>query len=199
VFTTHNERKGYDLLLKAFSEEFTKEENVKLFLKINTVYNPGDGFSRRASKHINKQGNTNIEYVDKDLSEEELVKLFCSAHVFVSPDRAEGFGINILNSLAVGTPVITTVATGKKDYCSEANVIPVVADREVWSKYNPVYERARWLEPSVASLRQQMRDSLTNYEEYKKICFEQSISIREKYSWSKVVDSMEQRLKSLYS
>ena len=33
-----NDRKGTDLLIKAFAEEFSKEDNVILFLKISTFF-----------------------------------------------------------------------------------------------------------------------------------------------------------------
>jgi len=49
-----------------------------------------------------------IVLINKDLSREELLKLYREADVTVMPTKWESIGIPILESLASGTPVITT-------------------------------------------------------------------------------------------
>jgi glycosyltransferase involved in cell wall biosynthesis len=52
----------------------------------------------------------NIEVIVKDLTREEMLKLYREADVTVMPTKWESIGIPILESLASGTPVITTDA-----------------------------------------------------------------------------------------
>lgn len=200
VGTAQNDRKGFDLLVKAFSEEFGAEENVKLLFKVNKVYNPDDSFNDYLRPHINWDGNTNIEYYDKNLSEEELVKLFNESDVYVSSHRAEGFGLNILNALATATPTIVTGATGNMDFCNEDNCLLVdVEDRERWSPFIPPYDRAKWPEPSVASLMKQLRHAYENHSECVVSALEASEDVRSNWTWKEAVKAMRDRVSNYYT
>ena len=50
----------------------------------------------------------NIEIIDKNLSRQEMIDLYYQADCLVYPPKWETIGIGILESLAAGTPVITT-------------------------------------------------------------------------------------------
>ena len=54
-------------------------------------------------------------FIDKDA----LCGLYESADIFLSLQRAEGFGLNIAHALAIGLPVITTAFGGHLDFCNE--------------------------------------------------------------------------------
>ena len=58
----------------------------------------------------------NIELIEKDMSRKELLKLYQLADVTVLPSRWETIGIPILESLASGTPVITTNAPPMNEF-----------------------------------------------------------------------------------
>lgn len=197
VGTFHNSRKGFDLLAKAFSEEFSKEEKVKLLFKVNKIYNPHDTFNKYITQYLNKDGNVNVEYYDTDLTEESMVDLFNIADVYVSPHRAEGFGINILNALAVGTPTVVTGATGSMDFCTGDNSLLVDVKEERWAPYIPPYNNARWPEPDVESLKKQLRFAYENYKVLKETSLVESVRIREDYSWDKITERMIARVKEI--
>lgn len=113
------DRKGTDLLIKAFDEEF-KDEDVKLLLKISTFWQAVDPlFYQRAVIGILGHPNEKIMINDKCISEEELVKYYQKSDCFVAPTRGEGFGLTILNSLACGCPVIVSndINSGHMDFC----------------------------------------------------------------------------------
>jgi glycosyltransferase involved in cell wall biosynthesis len=197
--TYQNNRKGFDLLARAFSEEFGPDEKVKLVFKINKIYNPNDNFSRYIKQFVNQTGNTRIEYVDKDLSPERLVDLYNSVDVFVSPHRAEGFGINILNALAIGLPVITTGATGNMDFCNKDNCLLIdVGANPVWSDFIPPYENSKWEKPSIDSLKRNLRKTYNDYGFFKKRAEKVKKQIRKEWTWKDTVDKIEERVKTLF-
>lgn len=195
VLTAHNKRKGHDLIAKAFSEEFSKDEKVKLVFKVNKIYNPNESFNKEINSYVNWDGNTNIHYIDSNLSESELVTLFKSSDVYVSASRCEGFGINILNAIVANVPTITTQGSGMDDFVNKNNCYLVEMGPPKWSKFDIVYERAKWSEPKIDSLKKQMR--LAYYEN--KGCFDKPAinQTREKFTWENTVNTMLDRLKHL--
>ena len=198
VGTYHNNRKGLDLAVKAFNEAFRDQPKAKLVVKVNKIYSPGDRFSDFIKPYIDPTGNLNIEYIDEDLSTEDLADLFRMADCYVAPHRCEGFGINILNAMAVGTPVITTAATGNMDFCNKENSLLIDVDREVYSPWMHPYERSKWVRPSMRSLEKQMRKVFDQPETYKKKAMKNSKEIKDNWSWSNVVDKMQERIKALW-
>ena len=127
-----------------------------------------------------------------------LSKLVRDSDVYVSPHRAEGFGMNILNAMAVGTPVVVTGETGNMDFCSSNNALLVSVKGERWTKLMPPYDRAKWFEPDVKSLREQMRKAYEKHSTYKRRAVREAEKIRKNWSWSVVVDKIEERIKELF-
>lgn len=197
IGTAHNNRKGLDLLAKAFSEEFKPEEKVKLLFKINKIYNPNESFNHYIKNYVNWNGNTNIEYCDENLTDEEMSELLNKAHVYVSTSRCEGFGINILNAMACGTPVVTTQGSGMNDFIDEGFVLKVDMDKEKWVKFEPPYENAKWLEPNLESLKKQLRTIYTEYSKFKKESIKYAPKIGRKWSWTNTVNTIEHRVDDL--
>lgn len=197
VGTFHNKRKGFDLLLKAFNQEFKGQDDVKLVLKINRIYNPNERFMNYARQFLDPTGNMNIEFIDDDLTEDEMVDLFNIADCYVTPHRAEGFGMNILNALAVGTPVITTNFSGNLDFCNKDNCELISVKKEIWSPWEYPYEKAKWVEPDINSLKRIMKKVHNNPEHFKSRAKKQSKIIRKKHTWNNVVTTMIALIQSL--
>lgn len=195
VGTAHNTRKSPDLVIKNFSEAFKGRDDVQLIMKFNNIYNPGFDADKFIQKHVVENGNQNILTIDEDTSEAELVQLYKKCHVFLSPHRAEGFGINILNALTLGMPTIATKSTGNMDFCNEENTLFVNTTKEEWAPFVYPYLDAKWVTPDEKHLQEQMKYVYHNYD---KLDFtETSKKIREDWSWKKVVDKIESRLQTL--
>lgn len=196
IGTAHNNRKGFDVLAKAFSEEFSKDEPVRLLYKINTIYNPGQSFNDHIHRYINWNGNTNIEYTDTNLTEKELVELMNKSHIYVNSSRCEGFGINILNAIAVGMPIVSTQGSGMDDFLDDGEVLKVNMLKDRWTRWGMPYEQAKWAEPDVKNMREQLRKAYTEYTTLKKKALKK-VRNTDKHSWSVVVDKIENRIDEL--
>ena len=143
------ERKGIDLLVRAYLREFSARDDVRLVIKealrpahltpwIEGVLGSlGRGRDEPEVLHIHRD-------------EDSLAGYFTAADAGVFPFRGEGFGLTILESIACGTPVIVTRGTGPMDFVREENATLVPARR------SDRRGKAQ-LEPDVAALRRAMR------------------------------------------
>ena len=107
------EEKGIDVLLKAF--EIIKKENDKYKLKIVGNYQSVAGGSVYSDlkKYIDENNIKDVEFLGK-ISDEELIKFYCSIGVFVLPsiNSLEAFGMVQLEAMLCGTPVVASNLPG---------------------------------------------------------------------------------------
>lgn len=119
-FGNWKERKGYEELLKAWLA-FKPDEPVALHVKVE---------DRRLLdaailKVIGRQRHAPIVCESRMLMDDQLPAYFRSFDCLVSPTRGEGFGLPILQSMAVGTPVVATACTGVLDFLSDQTGWPL--------------------------------------------------------------------------
>jgi glycosyltransferase involved in cell wall biosynthesis len=178
------DRKGTDLLIKAFDEEF-KEEDVRLVLKIGTFWQKPIDYEAAVLNilgHKNEKIIVNFKYTP----EEELVNFYHKANCFVAPTKGESFGLTIINAMACGMPVIVTkdINSGHMDYCKNKDSIlwidaPTVSqgDRRFFAEGNMLAD------PDINSLKKQMRFAYENYKDLRKKAITNSEEIRKNWTW----------------
>ncbi|RMF92075.1 MAG: glycosyltransferase [Candidatus Schekmanbacteria bacterium] len=164
-----NDRKGTDILIKAFLNEFTEEDDVALYLKISTFFMPQYD-AEKLIKNIGKEmGLTKIPTIIADqtyLEPSKLPQLYRMADCFVSPTMGESWGLTIHEAMASGLPVILTKN-------NEAGYMDFVGDFPFWieTKEKIQADRRFFVEgnlmpkPDIDSLRKRMREV---YELWKK-------------------------------
>ncbi|MEZ9604511.1 glycosyltransferase [Vibrio sp. 10N.261.55.A10] len=101
-----SDNKGIDLLLKSFSKAFSNISNV--LLKIG-----GDGESRKYLQElaIELGISDKVEFLGM-LSRKEVKKLMSSSDAYVLSSKIETFGVVLIESLALGKPVVATRCGG---------------------------------------------------------------------------------------
>ncbi len=164
-------RKGWDVLVRAFLEEFGPEEDVRLLIRSYQgawIERAGglsiaDQFRAFLSKHGLSQSPTRrVEFIDHMVPTAEMPSLYRAADAFVLPSRGEGWGQPYLEALLTGVPVIATRWSGHLDFLDEetADLVDIdglidvdpahVVDKAFWVGH-------RWADPSVADLRRCLR------------------------------------------
>jgi GT2 family glycosyltransferase/glycosyltransferase involved in cell wall biosynthesis len=162
-------RKGWDVLLRAWAEEFAHDEPVRLVV----VTYRGAGAASEASVYDQALGYlsaigadaeriADLELVLDPVAHDDMPDLYRSADAFVLPTRGEGAGMPILEAAACGVPVIATAWGGHEELMEPGMSFPVGVERMVEAPAellvdNSLYEGLLLAEPSVASLRAQMR------------------------------------------
>jgi len=191
------DRKGTDLLIKAFDEEF-KGTDAKLLLKISTFWSPqNELYYQKCIDSILGHKNENIIFNCNYVKEEKLAEFYNMSDVFVAPTRGEGFGLTILNSLASGCPVIVTKDnnSGHMDFCKN-NPGVLFIDAPTSKQGDPTfYIQGNMLaEPDFESLKKQMRYAFDNREKLKELGKAGSEFVKD-LTWDKCAEKLEEFIK----
>jgi glycosyltransferase involved in cell wall biosynthesis len=175
---TQARRKGTDVLIKAFQQEFAPDENVRLIIKTNEGANYG-------KELIDRDHEAQISWIEKDMSELDLLELYHRAHCYVTATRGEGFNMPVLEAKCLGLPVIATDWSGHLDFCNDSNTLLVLL--ECMSDGIVSSIKGQYAEPSQTHLMSQMRCVTIEYNNWSKIAYKQaSQEIWPHYSWTAV-------------
>ena len=148
-------RKGADVLVRAFCEEFRQDDNVCLIVKtFPNPHNTVEELVREAGRRY--RGHAPIRIVTESLTDGQMRYLLENASCLVSASRGEGFGLPVAEAMLAGCPVIATIHGGQADLCSPELCWPVEFEI-VPAKTHLTEGPSFWAEPSAGSLREQMR------------------------------------------
>jgi len=159
-------RKGWDLLLEAWAEEFAPDEDVTLVLKVQPYLAPPGRVRREVGRYIREALGRDprrvapVAVVERHLGPDELASLYAASSAFVLPSRGEGFGRPYLEAMASGLPTIGTRWGGNLDFMNDPNsfLVDIEGLEAVPAGVHPEsYRGVRWARPSVAHLRRLMR------------------------------------------
>ncbi|EKX50468.1 hypothetical protein GUITHDRAFT_67024, partial [Guillardia theta CCMP2712] len=122
-------RKGWDVLLDAYWSAFTPQD--KVVLKIRSYIPSWEGgltemharVTQYAKMESPNRGGPTIQ--EGALSRAEMRDLYASSDVMVLPTRGEGWGLPIVEAMAMELPVIVTNFSGPTEYLTESNSYPI--------------------------------------------------------------------------
>lgn len=125
IFGISNEdyRKNINKVTQDFIIEFKNNKNVELQIKTNTDLNI-------------KYCNSNIKYITKKFTKEELKEWYQNLNVYVSGATCEGWGMMQQESMCCGTPIICTNYGGLTEFTNEQN--------SYYINYKEVYSTGYW-------------------------------------------------------
>lgn len=151
------DRGGMDLVFKAFSEEFGKDEPVELKCKINPAYNTPQFNLQQVFDSLGLPDDRPPIYINVELVDDKVMADFYSGHVFVAPAKAEAFNLPVLEAMSHGIMPIITGWSGPTEFVKDGSTglyIDYVL-KEVETDW--LYEGIKWAEPNLKHLREQMR------------------------------------------
>ena len=189
-------RKGVDALVEAYFAEFTGADNVRLIIK--TFPNPHNEVPAQIDAARRRNPNPPAcTHIDRDLSTEEIDRLYAEADCLVYPTRAEGFGLPIAEAMACRVPVIVTRFSGPMDFCSERNAFLLDYDLAP-SRSHLAIPGAMWAEPRIDQLRELMRFVFANRNsrEVQRRVEAAYQNVRENLRWSRVANQVERVIAS---
>lgn len=154
-------RKGWDLLLQAYFEEFSAADPVVLRLKTQAFHSGGD-LSAKLRSFVDglqtaRRPLARYSVIARDLPLAELPRLYRAADAFVLPSRGEGWGRPHVEAMAMALPVIATNWSGSTEFLSERCSLPLRIDGLEAVEEGNGPRGHRWAVPSVAHLRSLMR------------------------------------------
>lgn len=188
------ERKNPTALVRAFINAFGDSPGALLILKFSNedADRPGVESLRAIAAR------SNIRVLSCAYSDAEMASLRRHANCFVSPHRAEGFGLNIAEAMWLAKPVIATGYSGNMDFTSHGNSF--VIDYELVNirrDLGPYQKGMSWADPSLAHLSALLRHVFTHREDARRKGEEAAQFIRRQYSPLNVGRLLEDRFRQI--
>ncbi|MBG9736818.1 glycosyltransferase family 4 protein [Paenibacillus alvei] len=191
-------RKGLDVLLTSFFEEFAETEDVCLILKTRASTQEEIGRQQAYIDSIavktsgQKRSSAILLSTTYSWTEEELAMLYNCANSYVLPTRGEGWNMTVMEAMASGLPVITTRWSAHLDFVNDMNGYLISVQRFI--PFHSTNKRLMWADPDKQHLKQLMRHVYIHREEAaaKAALGRQTVSGH--YTWEACAARMHHRL-----
>lgn len=184
-------RKNCEELIRCFQAAFDGQSDIELRLR-----------TQADSENLNKLrrkytfGETIVIEDMLDLSVNKFAAIYSQVHCTVHPSRGEGFGLIPFQSIACGTPVIATGATGMLDYLDSSYSTLVRVSGSVKGQavgnQSGVYYRVD--EPHLTKC---LQNVYLNYDQELSKVSKISSKFREHYAWSSVLSPFSSLVESI--
>jgi glycosyltransferase involved in cell wall biosynthesis len=173
-------RKGIDVLVRAFADEFRPNEHVRLVLKATNT------------DHALPRLDPRIQIVEGFFDDDVMLQWMGRFDAFVLPSRGEGFGLPGVEAMATGLPLIATNWSGPADYLDPADSFPL--DYELVNPGGAGVHGTRfwgkWAEPSYEHLRCLLRQLFENRAAAAAMGAAAAARMRRDWTWERVVDQL---------
>jgi len=156
-FGSSYERKNPRALIRATQLAFGDDPDVELIIKTGDGVRFPDDLARLRWE---ADGAKNVRIIDGMWSEAELSDLYCSADVYASLHRSEGFGLTLAEAIMREVPIVATNWSGSVDICIPHLCYPVDYSLVPFADRHPDYSEvcgARWAEPDLHSAAAHLR------------------------------------------
>jgi glycosyltransferase involved in cell wall biosynthesis len=151
------QRKGADLLLRAYRAAFAPTDPVLLILKIDHRVPASNPLREIATLLPAPAPQVGIIY-NQRLHAQRMAELYQSADCFVLPTRGEGWCMPALEAMACGIPAIVTDWSGPTAFLTPENGYPLpITGLVPTNSDNPYYRDAQWAAPDMDALVELLR------------------------------------------
>jgi glycosyltransferase involved in cell wall biosynthesis len=192
-------RKGFDILLKAYLEEFTRADDVCLVIKdmgTTTFYRYGHHRDEILAA-IDDESKPEIVYIDRSMTAGQLASLYTACDVLVAPYRGEGFGLPILEAMACGIAPIVPRGGPTDDFVSEETGF-FLPSREIETTHEwPLAGPALELAIDVAEVRIALRKAHENRDVLRAKGTAASKKVHDQFTWAQSIGRMRERISAL--
>ncbi len=189
VTNSHDlERYGTDVLVNALGKVFGPGDPVEVHLK---DYGVSSGSTALEDWIKTQKQFPRVVWHREFLSKEDLIRLYAQMDVLVAPFRGEGFGMKILDGMALGLPTLMPAFGGPAEFAPEGTFLPV-KHRE--APVGDCYDRRNaylpdgvyWAEPDTEDLAAQLRSLPGRREELTAIGRKAREHVLSRFSWDEV-------------
>lgn len=160
--SSQTERKHPLGAIRAFRGAGLRHDDAVLVLKFTNAE-----YDRASVRRLHEEADgLNVVMLDGYMDRAELTGLLDTADVYFSPHRSEGFGLTLLEAMALGKAVIATNYSGNVDFMTPENsypldyrLVPLTRD------YGPYMRGAVWAEPDLEHAARLVRQVVEHPEE----------------------------------
>lgn len=195
-------RKGWDVLLRSYLEEFSKDDDVALCFLTNAFHTESN-FDKKIVEHVK---GLNLEkpfkilapvyVIEGHIPQVDLPRLYKAVDAFVLPSRGEGWGRPVVEAMAMELPVITTNWSGPTEFLTDENSYPLPYDGMSEVEDGP-FKGHLWAEPSVDGLRFLMRRVMRNRDEARAKGVQARVDMKRRFSPEIVAEEIVHHLQEI--
>lgn len=192
-------RKGFDVLIKAYTQEFFHNTDTQLLIKtyrFETTSRESEENERaiilkEASEYkksiydYGKNSDASIYIITGHISDEKVQDLYSKSNVFCSTARSEGFGMTLADACSYGIPIVALNITGHTDFIDsknsflyEGHLVPISNQNFHLNSLD-----MNFYEPDILSVRKQLRMCYNLWKDDKQKLLESGLKNRD-YSLS---------------
>jgi len=209
-------RKGYDILLKAFLEEFSSQDNVSLLIVSRAEHsNAPDQIVKDFSdirQSVQKPDDLlpHVALCEDKIPEKDMPRVYGACDAFVLISRGEGFGLPFCEAGASGLPVIASNCSGHSDFLNKNNSFLVDPDLYTKASINGAMSKLAKLchfyedqqfpdfgEKGIEKTKKHMRYVFENYDNALSKAELLKEDIENQYTWDHAVEKAYQRILEL--
>jgi glycosyltransferase involved in cell wall biosynthesis len=188
--------KGIDLLLRGIVEICRKYPQARLLLKgMDPLYGSRDLLARYMGSFFSARDQQKIAekmiYAGASLSHHEMAMLYQAADVYVSPYRAEGFNLPVLEAAACGLPVICTRGGPTDEFVTDEFARRIESRKTILTIEGQPASR---LDPEVDHLIALMSSAIEDVHWRRQAAEAGPRHVAKSYTWDHAVDALLDRL-----
>jgi glycosyltransferase involved in cell wall biosynthesis len=204
----YSERKGVNILIRAFVEEFGLGNNGNDKNKVALYFKGGWYDTNKAHAEINNMikdiplPNRPLIHIDFNIYPDDiLASLYKACNVFVLPSRGEGWSLPCCEAMSMGLPTISTRWSGNLDFMDDNNSYLINIDgHAVEPRCNWItshYINQKFAIPSKDHLKQLMRYVYEHKQEASQKGEKARKFMVENYDWKVSCQRMESRIEEI--
>lgn len=196
-------RKGLDLLISSYCAAFSANDDVSLILKIYVPrWNQGLDVISLLRSYMPIQPDTpHIVVILDRLPVDALYSLYQSVDCYVSTDRANGWGMPCMESMAMGKPAITIDWSGSTEFMNSENAFLIHPEQELeevdinlQSTRPREYQGHKWAVVTKNSVIETLREAYYNADKRREIANQAREDMTSKFSVKAIAQRVEQLL-----
>ena len=204
-------RKGWDVLLKAWAEVFSPDDDVCLILRSSPVQNgkknPPREIEARIDDYLRSLGYSAGKVAPVIVLKEQvplvqMAGLYAAADAFVLPSRGEGWGNPYIQAMSCGLPVIGTRWSANLAFMNDENsyLIDISGLEQADEKMElPFYKGQFWSSPSPHHLGQLMKHVVSNTDSARQKGLQARRDVLSRWSWSNSARQALSRIEQIFS
>jgi glycosyltransferase involved in cell wall biosynthesis len=156
-------RKGADLLLQAYADAFSDDDDVTLVFKDTgaSSFYRHNTLLPQVRRLAARPAAAPVLVLTEEMDDAALAALYRGCDALVLPYRGEGFGMPLVEAMACGRPVVATAAGPAPEFCSAdcayllpAAEVPVTEPPPPFGEFTAPWT---WFEPDVIALAETLR------------------------------------------
>jgi len=190
-------RKGHDFLPQVFSKTFNQNDNVELWMMIDSLVHSPQEISSYKKSVQDKLGNK-VRFLNRTQTAEQLSMIMRSVDCGIFPSRAEGWNLGLLEMMSCGKMIIATNYSGHTEYCNDKNSLLIdITEKELANDGKWFHGQGNWAKIDSNETEQMiefMRFIHYSKKQSEELLNKQGIETAKKFTWNNTTSNILSKL-----